>query len=245
MLDRVEHRNALNAELTEQLIEVVNLVEADDSVRVILLTGAGAAFCGGVDLSAMRSHGIGGDIASNLADAQRLADLMLALHSSRKPTLAVVNGAAVGAGVGLVAACDIALCSTAAHFRLPEVQLGIVPAAISPHLVDAMGVRRAKRFALTGEVIEPVEAQKVGLVHEVTEPGNLTARALEIATRLSRGGPLALAACKQLFEQVAHRARDSQLARECAQTLAELRSSPEGREGVAAALARRPPNWLS
>jgi methylglutaconyl-CoA hydratase len=242
VLDRPEHRNALNADLIAQLTASIRALDADEDCRVILITGSGSVFCAGVDLNAMREHG-SGDPEENLADAQQLAGLMLTLHCTRKPTVAIVNGAAIGAGVGLVVACDVAICSTTAKFRLPEVQLGIVPAVISPYLVAAMGPRVARRFCLTGEVLEPPLAHQSGVVHVVVDPDKLADTSVQIAQQMCRGGPDALSACKRLFDEVTYRPIDEELAIDCARSLAMQRATPEGQEGITAALLKRSPGW--
>lgn len=241
-LNRPERRNALDAELIRALHEAVLRLGADVSCRVVVLAAAGTAFCAGADLNAMRELGRG-DAAANREDAAALAKLLLALHECPKPTVALVQGAAFGGGVGVAAVCDVALAGPEAKFRLPEVQLGIVPAVISPYVVDAIGPRQASRYFLSGETIDAVRAAALGLVHEVVAAAELERRALELAAQLALGGPEALAAAKTLLRDVAGRRPGAQLVAETSDLLARLRAGAEAQEGLSAALEKRAPSW--
>lgn len=242
MLNRPAQRNALDGALIAALRAAVLAHGADPSTRVILIAGSGQAFCAGADLNAMLSLGQG-PAAESLADALALAQMLLAIRDCPKPTVALVHGSAFGGGVGVAAACDIALGSDDAAFRLPEVRLGIMPATISPYVLEAMGPRQSRRYWLTGELIPAARAVELGLLHEVTRAGELASRSLELAAELAQGGPLALAACKSLIAAVGQRGPDAATARWTAERLAELRATPEAHEGIGAALARRLPGW--
>ncbi|MEI8258228.1 MAG: enoyl-CoA hydratase-related protein, partial [Deltaproteobacteria bacterium] len=160
-----------------------------------------------------------------------------------KPTVAVVQGPAFGGGVGLACACDVAVGGEEALFRLPEVRLGIVPAIISPYVMEAIGIRQARRYCLSGEAIPAARARELGLLHEVVPGPMLGGEALRIATELAAGGPVALAHCKDLLAEVAGRGPDEALGRAVAGRLAALRAGDEAQDGLAAALARRAPRW--
>jgi methylglutaconyl-CoA hydratase len=199
-------------------------------------------FCAGADLAGMAASGR--DTAdANRRDAEALAALLLALRESPKPVVALVQGAAFGGGVGLAAACDVTLGSPTATFRLPEVQLGIVPAVISPYVVEAIGARHARRWFLTAEPIDAETARRLGLVHEVVTPDALETRGLALAAAIAAGGPNALAACKQLIADVAHAGPSEALASHTAGVLAALRATEEAQEGLAAARDKRAPAW--
>jgi methylglutaconyl-CoA hydratase len=184
-----------------------------------------------------------GPRAENLADAARLAELLRAVRESPKPVIACVQGPAFGGGVGLAAAADIAIASTEARFRLPEVQLGLAPAVISPYVIEAIGVRNARRYFLSGEPLSAERARDVGLVHEVVAPEALLPTALAIAAEHRQAGPAALGAVKALIAEVAAATPDARLALRTAEILATLRAGAEAQEGLAAALARRAPSW--
>lgn len=241
-LNRPEQRNALDAVLIAELGSALARHRERAATRVIVLAGAGTSFCAGADMNAMIALGRG-PLAANRADATQLAELLRAVRESPKPVIACVHGPAFGGGVGLVAACDIAIASTEARFRLPEVQLGLVPAVISPYVIEAIGVRAARRYFLSAEPISAERAQELGLVHEVVAPADLAATALVFAAALKQAGPEALAAAKVLIAEVAAATPGAALGTRTAEILATLRAGAEAQEGLAAALARRLPSW--
>jgi methylglutaconyl-CoA hydratase len=243
-LNRPAQRNALDPPLIEALTAAVARHGALARTRVLLLAATGTAFCAGADLNAMLALGRAPQ-AENRADAERLARLLGALRESPKPTIACVQGAAFGGGVGLVAACDIAIASIEARFRLPEVQLGIMPAVISPYVVEAIGLRNARRYFLSAETITAARARELGLVHEVVAAEALAAIALTLAAEVAQGGPRALAAAKALLTEVGHVPPGERVGTRTAELLAALRAGSEAQEGIAAALARRSPSWRS
>jgi methylglutaconyl-CoA hydratase len=241
-LNRPAQRNALNAELTAALAAAIAHHGQRPATRVVMLGATGTAFCAGADLNAMLAFGQG-PLDASVADASGLANLLLAIRECPKPSLALVQGAAFGGGVGLVAACDLALASIDASFRLPEVQLGLVPAMISAFVLEAIGLRQARRYFLSAELITAERARELGLVHEVVAADALQSTALALAAAVAQGGPLALAACKRLIGEFGHAPPDGASAARSAQLLAELRAGAEAREGIAAALERRTPSW--
>ena len=180
----------------------------------------------------------------NLEDAKGLAGLMFTLASLRKPTIAAVQGPAFGGGVGLVAACDIAVAAEQAEFALTEVKLGILPAAIGPYIVSAIGPRQATRYMLTGERFDAARALELGLVTEVTEQGNVLSRAKEFAGMLMENGPRAMGEVKNLVRYVQGHERNEALMAQTAGHIARVRASGEGREGLAAFLEKRKPSWI-
>jgi methylglutaconyl-CoA hydratase len=185
------------------------------------------------------------DHAENVADANALAAMLRTLYALSKPTIARVHGAAFGGGVGLVAACDIALATPDAAFALSEARLGLIPATIGPYVIEAIGARQARRYFLTAERFGASEAQRIGLLHEVVAPAQLDARIDELTAALKRAGPAAQLECKALVRGVAHRPIDDDVISGTAAHIAAVRASPEGREGVAAFLDKREPAWAS
>ncbi|MCC9625542.1 enoyl-CoA hydratase/isomerase family protein [Thalassospira sp. MA62] len=241
-LNRPEIHNAFDDVLIADLTAKIEAVIADPLVRVIILTGAGKSFSAGADLNWMKrmaeySH------AENLADSQSLAKLMKVLNFSPKPTIALVNGAAFGGGVGLAACCDIVIASDRASFCLSEVKLGLIPAVISPYVVEAIGISQARRYFLSAERFDAHTAQQIGLVHDVVAGDDLTARGDEMATLLRANSPDAMHAAKDLIYAVANRPIDDVLIDDTAHRIAEQRASHQGREGVSAFLEKRPANW--
>jgi methylglutaconyl-CoA hydratase len=179
----------------------------------------------------------------NLADAQALAEMLKTLDRMRKPTLARVHGAAFAGGVGLVAACDIAIGAPEAKFCLSEAKLGLSPATISPYVVRAMGERAARRYFLTAEVFDAAEAHRIGLLTAVSPSEKLDGEIEEILKHLTQGGPQALAKTKDLIRTVACGPVDDTMIADTARRIAEIRVSPEGREGIASFLEKRKPSW--
>jgi methylglutaconyl-CoA hydratase len=244
ILDRPAERNALSAELIGLLTQTLTELAREPDLRVVLLTGSGSAFCAGADIGEMRAAGAAAP-ERNVADAQRLVALLDRLERMPQPTVAVVNGAAYGGALGLVAACDIAIAAAGARFALSEVRLGLAPAMISPYVVRAIGARQAARYMLTGDVIDAVTAARIGLVHEAFDDRALPDATGRLVEALLAGGPGAQTEIKALLRHVTGRgdAIDSQMQRELAHWIARLRGSAEGAEGLSAFLEKRPPKW--
>ncbi len=211
-------------------------------MRCLLLTAEGKSFSAGADLNWMRGMARASE-AENREDARALARLMATLDGLSRPTLALVQGPAIGGGVGLVACCDVAVAAHEAFFALTEVRLGLVPAVVAPHLAAAMGERALRRYALTGERFSAEEARRLGLVHEVVPGKKLEDCGRGVVEALLACGPAAQAACKDLLFAVAGRPIDGEMVDDTARRIAEIRVSREGREGVAAFLEKRPPRW--
>jgi methylglutaconyl-CoA hydratase len=242
-LNRPEIHNSIDDRLIAELTAALAALGHDDGVRVVVLTGSGKSFSAGADLNWMRRTSTCGE-AENLADARALAKLMATLNELPKPTIARVNGAALGGGTGLVACCDIVIASSHAMFGTTEVRLGLIPAVIGPYVVAAIGVRQARRLMLTGERIGAGEAARIGLVHEIVAADELDAATATVLDDLLKGGPHALAAAKRLVHDLAGRPIEPELIDDTARRIAALRATAEAREGVAAFLEKRPANWL-
>lgn len=242
-LDRPGLHNAFDDALVAALTAALEALGRDDRVRVVLLAARGKSFSAGADLGWMRRMA-SYSREDNLRDARALATLMRTLDGLPKPTVAVVQGAAYGGGVGLVACCDVALASSRATFCLSEVKLGLIPAVISPYLVAAIGPRATRRYALTAEPFDANEARRLGLVHEVVAEDALRPAADRLAGALLRNGPRAVAAAKALVARVARAPLDDALTADTAERIASLRASDEGREGLAAFLEKRAPAWV-
>jgi len=241
-LDRPEIRNAFDDALIAALTKALRALDSDNKVRAVVLAGNGPAFCAGGDLNWMkRMAGYGYE--ENLSDAQALADLMKTLDRMRKPTIARVHGPAYAGGVGLVAACDIAVGTPEAKFCLSEAKLGLSPATISPYVVRAMGERMARRYFLTAEVFDAAEAQRIGLLTAVSPSEKLDGEIEEILRHLMQSGPQALLKIKDLIRAVTAGPVDDAMIADTAKRIAEIRVSPEGREGVASFLEKRKPSW--
>ena len=243
-LNRPELRNAFDDALIGQLKKAFLDIQADPAVRVMILAGNGPAFCAGADLNWMKRMA-GYDYEENLADATALAEMLAALDRLPKPTIARVHGPVFAGGTGLVAACDIAVGTPEAKFCLSEAKLGLSPATISPYVLRAMGERTARRYFLTAEVFDAQEALRIGMLSQLVPAEHLDATIDEILKHLLAGGPQAHGSIKTLIRSVAGRRPDDALVAETAQRIAEIRGSPEGREGIAAFLDKRKASWCS
>jgi methylglutaconyl-CoA hydratase len=243
-LNRPEVHNAFDDGLIAALTAALEAAAADPAVRAVVLTGSGASFSAGADLNWMRGMAAAGE-AENLADSLRLARLMRTLQFCPKPTVARVNGAAYGGGVGLVACCDIAIGVEGARFGLTEVKLGLVPAVISPYVVAAVGLRQARRLFLTGELFDAAEAQRIGLLHRVVPAAGLDAAVQAALALLAKAGPAAQGQAKRLAFAMAglDEAAAERIDQDNAALIARLRVSAEGQEGLSAFLEKRPPAW--
>ena len=242
-LNRPEIRNAFDDALIASLTRVLREMDTDASVRAVVLAGAGPAFCAGADLNWMKRMGEL-DLDENRKDAMAFGTMLNRLHALAKPTLARVHGAAFAGGMGLIAACDIAVASTDTEFCVSEVRLGLTPATISPYVLAAMGERAARRYFLTAERFPAAEAYRIGFVQELAQPAELDATVNAILGELVQGAPGAHAVTKDLIRAVAARRVDSGLMDDMATRIATARASAEGKEGVRAFLEKRKPAWL-
>ena len=240
-LNRPEVHNAFNEVMIAELTEIFKKISEDDGVRVVVLTGNGKSFSAGADLNWMKKM-INFSYDQNLDDSLKLAELFYLMYSLPKPTIAKVNGAAIGGGTGLVAVCDIAIASEKAKLSLSEVKLGLVPACISPYVIRKVGEGRCREFFLTGERLTAKRAAELGLVNQAVPPEELDRAVQEKAAQLVSSGPEALAMCKELLKNVPgmefERAKTY-----TADMIASMRISDEGQEGMNAFLEKRKPKW--
>jgi methylglutaconyl-CoA hydratase len=241
-LDRPELRNAFDDALIKLLHDAFVAIGKDDEVRVLVLAGNGPAFCAGADLNWMKRMAKYG-YAENLADAEALALMLATLDRLPKPTIARVHGPVFAGGTGLVAACDIAVGTPEAKFCLSEAKLGLSPATISPYVIRAMGEKNARRYFLTAEIFDAEEAFRIGMLSILTQ--KLDEEIDGLVKHLLAGGPEAHAKIKDLIRAVAGRPVDDALAADTAKRIAEIRVSPEGREGIASFLEKRKAAWCS
>ncbi len=235
--------NAFDETLIAELTTALRSLDADPAVRAVVLLGHGRSFCAGADLNWMKKMA-GYGHAENLADAGALAEMLRTLYTLSKPTIARVHGAAYGGGVGLVACCDIALAAQEATFALSEAKLGLIPATISPYVIEAIGARMARRYFLTAERFDAAEAYRIGLVHDIVLQENLDGRINELLGALLVAGPRAQAESKALIRAVANRPVDDSVIADTAARIARVRSTPEAKEGVAAFLGKRRAAWV-
>jgi methylglutaconyl-CoA hydratase len=243
-LNRPDRHNAFDSQTIGELIQSFAGMASDDAVRVVVLSSTGKSFCAGADLEWMRTAARWTS-AENEADARVLAEMLHRLATLQKPTVARIQGPAYGGGVGLVAACDIAVATFDTHFALSEVKLGLIPATIAPHVIAAIGERHARRYMLTAERFSAAEAYRLGLVHEMVADEAALDQALGgIVEALLDNGPGAQAECKELIRAVSNRAIDSAVIADTARRIARVRASDEGRQGIAAFLEGRTPNWI-
>ncbi len=241
-MNRPELHNVFDETLIAELTGAFTELGSDPALRAIVLAGAGKSFSAGADLNWMKRQGMASQEA-NLADARKLATMFHVISTCAKPTLARVHGAAIGGGMGLVTACDICVASTNAQFATSEVRLGLIPAAIGPYVVRAIGERQAYRYFQTAERISAERAREIGLAHEVVESAALDAKVQELVDAILAGGPLAQAAATDLIRGVAHRRVDDEVVEDTARRIATLRAGPEAREGLSAFLEKRPAAW--
>lgn len=243
-LNRPDVRNAFSDEVVAEITQAFTELGVREEVRCIVLAAEGEAFCAGADLNWMRRMA---DFSreENLADAAKLAQMLRTIAECPKPTVARIQGDVYAGGVGLVAACDMAVSVDSAYYCLSEVRLGLVPATISPYVIRAMGVRAAQRYFLTAERFSAQEAHRMGLVHEVVSADRLDEAVGMITAALAANSPHAVKVCKQLIHDVAARPISQALIEQTVTQIADIRTSAQGREGVQSFLARRKPSWLS
>ena len=242
-LARPEVHNAFNETLIAELTRALQALDQDQSVRAVVLLGEGKSFCAGADLNWMKKMA-GYGRAENLADATALATMLKTLHRLSKPTIARVHGAAFGGGVGLVACCDIAFAALDTTFSLSEAKLGLIPATVGPYVIEAIGVRQARRYFLSAERFSAAEAFRIGLVHDISPIEELDGKINELLGALLLAGPKAQVEAKALIRAVSQRPIDDEVIADTASRIARVRGSTEGKEGVAAFLEKRPPAWV-
>ncbi|MDK2594169.1 enoyl-CoA hydratase-related protein [Pseudoalteromonas obscura] len=238
-LSRPEKHNAFNAEIIAELIKTIEYAN-ELEIRALVLKTQGKHFSAGADLAWMKSMA-DNNYEENVADSLELAKLMQVLATSPHPTLCLVQGAAFGGALGLIACCDIAVATANAKFCLSEVKLGLIPAVISPYVIKAIGERQARRYFLTAEVFEANKALELGLIHDISE--DLEQSEEYFIEQLLNNGPVAVKSAKSLINEVAGKYIDEGLITHTAKRIAEIRVSDEGQEGLSAFFDKRAPNW--
>jgi methylglutaconyl-CoA hydratase len=239
-LDRPDKRNAISFELLSELLAVLDEVEASPA-QILILTGAGKAFCAGLDLEELKSL-LGKTQAENLADSERIARVFRRLYDFPKPTIAAVNGAAIAGGTGLATMCDFTLAAREAKFGYTEVRIGFLPALVSSILVWQVGHKIARDLLVSGRIFDAAEAHRLGLVNEVVEAAQLMPRVRELAASLQENSPASMRATKALINGFIGKDLDRQFADSIAQN-AEARATADFREGVTSFLEKRKPKW--
>jgi methylglutaconyl-CoA hydratase len=241
-LNRPEVHNAFDGEMVAALTAALEDIADDDTVRAVVLAGAGKSFCAGADIGHMRASAKFTP-EQNRRNAAASARMFHRLYSLNKPTIAAVHGAVRGGGCGLVAACDIAIAARTATFRLSEVKIGIIPSMISPYVIAAIGERHARRYMLSGEEFDCAEAWRIGLVHDLVEEEQLIGRVGEMLGQIYSSGPKAMAAVKRMIPTSAHAPIGADIVKLTAEGIAEIRATPEAQEGLTAFLEKRKPAW--
>ncbi len=241
-LNRPEVRNAFNDQVIAELTATFQALSAEPDLRAVVFAGHGKAFCAGADLNWMRAMA---DYtwAQNQADAQALADMLWAIWSCPVPVVGRLHGDCYAGGVGLAAVCDIVVAAEPVQFCLSEARLGLLPATIGPYVIRAMGERAAHRWFTTAERFSAAEAHRLGLVHELASSEMLDEKVQAVVSSLVGNGPQAVRACKQLVKDLAGQPLTAQWRADTARRIADIRCSPEGREGVSSFLEKRPPSW--
>ncbi|HEX9813228.1 MAG TPA: enoyl-CoA hydratase/isomerase family protein [Burkholderiales bacterium] len=241
-MNRADAHNAFNEKLIEELTRAFESHGHDPAIRVMILAGRGKSFSAGADLEWMGRAARYSD-EENRRDARKLSKMFTTIHRLPKPTIARVHGAALGGGVGLTAACDIAVASKGASFATTEVKFGMIPSVISPYVIAAVGQRQAHRYFLSAERFDAAEAHRIGLVHLLCEPEELDKRVATVAEALAANSPMAQSAAKELIFHVADRPIEDVLIEDTAQRIAKSRASAQAKEGIAAFLEKRKPRW--
>ena len=243
LLNRPDVHNAFDPAMTRMLTASLNKLDADPKVRAVVLLGAGKSFCAGADIGHMKASAKFSR-EQNYKAAQESARMFYTLYKLSKPTIARVHGAVRGGGVGLVAACDIAIAARTATFRLSEVKIGIIPSMISPYVIAALGERMARRYFISGEEFDSAEAWRLGLVHDIAEEESLNGTVGMMLAQIYSSGPKAMTAAKQLIGLITHAPIDNKLLDETSRRIAEIRATAEGQEGLTAFLEKRKPHWV-
>lgn len=241
-LNRPEKNNAINGDLIKQFCSELEKLKNDNACRVVLIAGNGIHFCAGADLAWMKKVS-NNSYEENVEDAKQLAILLYRLYTFPKPTIALVQGATFGGGVGIVACCDIAIAETNTHFCFSEVKIGLTPSVISPYVIAAIGERAARYYFLTAEKWDAERALSLGFVHQVVPFEGLESAGMLLAHRILKNSPYALTSAKSLISEVSSQKLSSDLIDFTARHLATMRASPDGQEGLKAFLEKREPVW--
>src|SRR4051812_8805404 len=239
--NRPDKRNAVSFELVHEIMQALDHAAKSDATQIVIFTGAGKAFCAGLDLEELKSL-IGKSQAQNVQDSQTMANMFRAVYDFPKPTIAAVNGAAIAGGTGIATMCDFTLAVPEAKFGYTEVRIGFVPAIVSSYLVFQVGHKIARDLLMTARLFDAAEAHRYGLVNEVLQPDQLMPRALEIAKLLMESSPSSVRATKKLINGFIKEQLDAQVAT-AVQDNARIRTTADFKEGVSAFLEKRKPVW--
>lgn len=241
-LNRPEVHNAFDDNLIHRLTETFRQLDADPKIRAVVLASKGKNFSAGADLNWMQRMARY-SLAENLIDAQALATMLATLNNLSKPTIARVQGAAYGGAVGLIACCDMAIGSKLSNFCLSEVKIGLIPATISPYVIDAIGAKAARRYFLSAEVFSARRARRLGLLSEAVTEEELDSTIDALLSHILRNSPQAVSAAKKLIKNVDKQPIDERLIQYTCEQIASIRVSEEGQEGLQAFLQKRPATW--
>ncbi|MEN5177363.1 enoyl-CoA hydratase-related protein [Brevundimonas diminuta] len=241
-INRPQKKNAFDAATIAALFEAFETLHGADKVRVVFIRGAGGTFSAGADLNWMRDAADWSE-SDNRDDAMGLAKMLKALHDVPALTVALVEGAAMGGGAGIVAACDMAVAVEGTRFAFSEVKLGLIPATIAPYVIEAVGARRARQLFLTANIFDADYAAHAGLIDMVLPEGSVDEFISMLTDSLSANAPGAMGDAKRLVNDVAGEEIDNRLLEETAKRIARARISAEGQEGVRAFLDKRPASW--
>ncbi|MEP1384321.1 MAG: enoyl-CoA hydratase/isomerase family protein [Paraglaciecola sp.] len=241
-LNRPNVHNAFDHHLINQLTLIFQSLESKNSVRVMVLAANGKSFSAGADINWMQGMA-SYTYQENLADANALANMLQLLNTLKVPTIARVQGAAFGGAIGLIACCDMAIGSKLSKFCLSEVKLGLIPATISPYVIEAIGARQARRYFSTAEVFSARRARRIGLLNEAVAEEELDRTIENIIEHILKNSPLAITAAKQLIQEVQHLNKSEDIISITSQKIAKVRVSEQGQEGLNAFLQKRPANW--
>jgi len=239
--NRPEIHNAFNSVVITEMQQVFDDIAADDTLRAVVLTGAGKSFCAGADLNWMRGV-IKQSFDENLRESNALADLFWSIYSCKRPVIGKINGAAIGGGTGVVAVCDIAIAARSAVFSFSEVKIGVVPACIGPYVIKKMGEGKTRELFITGERMKAERAHEVGLINRVVDDDQLDEAADRLIHAILTSGPEAVAMAKKLISEAPGMSPE-QFKPYTAEMIARLRISDEGQEGMDAFLNKRKPRW--
>lgn len=244
VLNRPEVHNAFDEVMIREVIESFRDMGADDTVRVIIIAAEGKSFCAGADLNWMKRASVYGE-DQNREDAGELALMLNAIYACPKPVIARVHGNAFGGGVGVVAAADIAIGVADVQFSLSEVKLGIIPAVIGPYVIEAIGARYAHRYFISAERFSGAEAFRIGLLHDLASSEEaMDEQIATLCTALLANGPKAIESAKNLIQAVSQKSIDDELMEDTIERIAQIRSTPEAKEGINAFLEKRKPSWV-
>jgi methylglutaconyl-CoA hydratase len=242
-LNRPEVHNALNNTLIYELYDAFNNLKEANDIRVIVLTGNGQSFCAGADLKWLKDV-MNYSFDQNYEESLKLAELMLLIYTHPKPTIARINGSAIGGGVGLMSVCDILISTDTAMFGLSEVKIGLVPAVISPFVIARIGIASTRELFITGERIKAHRALEIGLVNTVSPNHEIDKYVNGFIQQILANGPEAVKTVKELIFKVPQM-NFPEVTEYTAELIAKLRISPEGQEGMSAFLEKRPPSWIT